>query len=571
MMSISKADSPSRFSHTLATYSRTVRKTRWQQLFNYAVILVILLVSANRSEVSIWGILDVPGGIINYLGRTVPNVSSGSLQDSFVNWFWDFPTWLTLLFESLIMALVATILGVLIALPLSFVAARNGVSHPVTRFLMWRIFQIARAVPEVAYALLFVFAFGPGALAGILAIAVHAVGALGKLFAEAHENVSMGTIAGLQSTGARTSHIYMHGVFPQSLPEIISYTLLRFEINVRASAIIGMVGAGGIGQELYFAIRQFHYTDISAIILMIIGLVIIIDSLASTIRHRVIESSNHHVARSNPWGTYTPEYLIRKKNTQYRISMLAAVSTTLIVVFASLSFTGVTMNQLFNGFSRLGFLVSHMFPPESGSRPTTLFAALIDTLAIAIFGTTLAVILALPLGFLGARNFISNRYVHQALRCLFDTLRSVDVLIWGIIFAGVVGLGPFAGVLAIAAADIGALAKLFADAIENVDRRQVEAIKSTGACRFQEARFGYLPPVFPVMLSQTLYFFEANVRSASILGIVGAGGIGLYLSEALRIGEWQPVGYMILLILFLVIVTEYLCGKILKRVQSKII
>lgn len=557
--------------NSLNSYFETARRDRFRQTWVGIALVAALLLAAHATEVTLTGLVGIPSGIVNYFGRTLPEVSLATLPGDLANWFWAFPKWSSMLLESLVMAWVATVLGVALALPLSFVAARNGISSPLARFVVWRIFQVARAVPEIVYALIFVFAFGPSALAGILAITVHAVGALGKLFAESHENVSTSAIFGIRSTGAKASQISIHGVLPQSIPDIISYSLLRFEINVRASAIIGMVGAGGIGQELYFAIRQFHYTDISAIILMIIALVIIIDSVASRLRHTVIKiavpGETVHVERQAP-----PELnptVIMKRNLRYRIRFVALFSLAVASIVASFAFIGVNADQITNGLPRLGFLISHMFPPLPGARPLTLVGALFDTLAIAAVGTALSVLISLPLGFLGARNFIRNHFLHQTIRWLFDVLRSVDTLIWAIIFVGVVGLGPFAGVLAIAAADIGSLAKLFADAIENVDRRDVEAIKSTGAGRVQEARFGYLPPVLPVMLSQILYFFESNVRAASILGVVGAGGIGLYLSEALRIGEWQQLGFMILLILLLVIVTEFACGFLLKRTQGK--
>ncbi|MGI6247735.1 MAG: phosphonate ABC transporter, permease protein PhnE [Pseudochelatococcus sp.] len=556
--------------NALNAYFETARRDRFRQTLSGVALVVALLLAAHATEVTLTGLAGIPSGILNYFSRTLPAISLATLPDDIANWFWAFPKWMSMLLESLIMAWVATVLGVALALPLSFVAARNGLSSPFGRFVVWRIFQIARAVPEIVYALIFVFAFGPGALAGILAITVHAVGALGKLFAESHENVGANAISGIRSTGARASQISLHGVLPQSLPDIISYSLLRFESNVRASAIVGMVGAGGIGQELYFAIRQFHYTDISAIILMIIALVIIIDSIASRLRHKVIKiAAPGQTLHLRQVPSELNPSVIMKRNLGYRIRVVTLFILIMASIVASFMFVGVNAGQITNGLPRLGFLISHMFPPLPGARPLTLMGALFDTLAIAVVGTALSVSICLPLGFLGARNFVKNYFLHQSIRRLFDVLRSVDTLIWAIIFVGVVGLGPFAGVLAIAAADIGSLAKLFADAIENVDRRDVEAIKSTGASKVQEARFGYLPPVLPVMLSQSLYFFESNVRAASILGVVGAGGIGLYLSEALRIGEWQQLGFMIVLILLLVIVTEFACGFLLKRTQGR--
>jgi phosphonate transport system permease protein len=151
-----------------------------------------------------------------------------------------------------------------------------------------RAMEIARTVPELVWALIFVYAFGLGALPGVLAIAVHSTGSLGKLFAEVNENVDRGPLEGVRAAGGSWAQVMRYGVVPQVLPAFLSYGLLRFEINVRASSVVGFVGAGGIGQELYLVIRQFIYVDISAIVLLLVATVALIDVACERIRHRVI-------------------------------------------------------------------------------------------------------------------------------------------------------------------------------------------------------------------------------------------------------------------------------------------
>jgi phosphonate transport system permease protein len=219
-----------------------------------------------------------------------------------------------------------------------------------------------------------------------------------------------------------------------------------------------------------------------------------------------------------------------------------------------------------DGIGRLGFLLRFMVPPSTGGALGTMLEALAETLAMAFLGTLLAVVAALPLGFLGARTVVPAGLFHFGLRRCFDGLRGVDSLIWALIFVSAVGMGPFAGILALAVPDAGTLAKLFAEAIENADRRQVEAVRAAGGDRLLQARFGLLPQVLPVMLSHVLYFFESNVRSASILGVVGAGGIGLVLSERIRINNWDEVGFLILLILLTVAVIDGVSGRIRRAI-----
>jgi phosphonate transport system permease protein len=181
-----------------------------------------------------------------------------------------------------------------------------------------------------------------------------------------------------------------------------------------------------------------------------------------------------------------------------------------------------------------------------------LFRSMLETVAMAYLGTMLAVALAVPLGFLGARNVIPYAMFRFLTRRLFDGLRGLDQLIWALVFVRAMGLGPIAGILAIAAAETGVLAKLFAEAIENIDRRPVEGITSVGAGPVALLRYAVLPQVLPLMISQTLYAIESNSREATILGLVGAGGIGLRLSERIQINAWDQVAYVIVLILIAV-------------------
>src|ERR1700709_255818 len=185
-----------------------------------------------------------------------------------------------------------------------------------------------------------------------------------------------------------------------------------------------------------------------------------------------------------------------------------------------------------------------------------LWRSMLETVAMAYLGTMLAVVFAVPLGFLGARNVIPQRLFRFCPRRLFDGLRGLDQLIWALVFVRAMGLGPIAGIMAIAVAETGVLAKLFAEAIENIDRRQVEGIPATGAGFLARLRFAVLPQVLPVMISQTLYSIESNSREATILGLVGAGGIGWRLSERIQINAWDQVAYVIVLILICVVAID---------------
>ena len=202
-----------------------------------------------------------------------------------------------------------------------------------------------------------------------------------------------------------------------------------------------------------------------------------------------------------------------------------------------------------------------MLPPDPGSSLPLYLKALGETLSIALLGTTLAAILALPVSLFAARNIVPE-ILRFPVRRLLDTISGIDTLIWALVWINVVGLGPFAGVLAIAVSDFGAFGKLFSEAIEAADKKQVEGIRASGGSALHEIRFGLMPQVLPVIAGQVLYFIESNTRSATIIGIVGAGGIGLQLAEQIRVLEWQKVSFLILMILIAVAAIDWISGRL---------
>lgn len=195
-----------------------------------------------------------------------------------------------------------------------------------------------------------------------------------------------------------------------------------------------------------------------------------------------------------------------------------------------------------------------------------VWTKLLQTIVMAFVGTLFASMIAFPLSFLAARNLTNNRPVNQITKRFFDFLRSVDMLIWALFFTRGFGPGPLAGISAIFVTDTGTLGKLYSEALENIDNKQTEGIKSVGAAPIAVRRFGVLPQVLPVFASQALYFWESNTRSATIIGAVGAGGIGLKLWEAMRTNSnWENVAYMVLLILIVVYIFDSISNSLRSR------
>lgn len=275
-----------------AAYAAEVAAKRRRFLQVAALFTIGVLAAGWLAEVNIPLFIANIHKFPNYIGR-IFLLDSGAMAGRFVlfdlpGWFWGIGKWLRLLADTLLIAYVATALGALFGFLLSFLAAGNlGVARPVS-FAVRRFLEFCRTVPELVFALIFVMAFGLGPIAGVLAIVVHTTGALGKLFYEVLENIDQKPLEGLVASGASWTKAMRFAVLPQVLSNFLSYALLRFEINVRGASVMGFVGAGGIGQDLMEAIRKFYYPDVSAILILIIVTVAVIDLVTERIRHHFI-------------------------------------------------------------------------------------------------------------------------------------------------------------------------------------------------------------------------------------------------------------------------------------------
>jgi phosphonate transport system permease protein len=274
---------------------RSRRQMRLRASLLYGgVLLACLLLSARISEAYPTALLAGLPRVGEYFHKLLPVLHwhalfAGTKTDgSLAYWFYRFDSWAWLLFETSQMAALATLMGAALGFLLCFPAAANLAPNRATYLICRRVLELFRTVPDIVYALILVYAFGVGPPAGIFAIALHTVGALGKLFAEAAENADMRPWEAVRAAGGNWVQGVRYAILPQVLPNFLSYALLRFEINVRGSTVIGFVGAGGIGQELYLVISQNYYEEISAIVVLIIIVVAAIDLFSERLRSLVI-------------------------------------------------------------------------------------------------------------------------------------------------------------------------------------------------------------------------------------------------------------------------------------------
>ncbi|MGG7566452.1 phosphonate ABC transporter, permease protein PhnE [Rhodovulum sp. DZ06] len=632
------------------------------------------------------------------------------------------------LLETLNIALTATLLGGAAAVALSLAATR-GLGAPgwlvsATR----RTMDVMRAFPELILALFLIYVLGGSPVPAMIAVAFHTAGALGKLFAEVNENAAQGPLEGLSAGGASWLQRIRFGLLPQAAPNWLSYFLLRLEINVRASAILGFVGAGGIGTELRRTIGwgKGSGDETMALFVLLLASIFVIDQFSSWARGRLTRGAGDEVGagpdaargrirrrslltigfpalalvylgyawvafdvpglieKSRPeraailasdavsykthvtadlrrggievavegerlatydpaalpvwaqvdgnvaqadlgngvraridgktlalfvpgYGEITatasaagvetvlpagpvPDWLIvrgNKLDARTPMGPRAQVSRAKIELhrfhfgwehfwfdfrsplqglgWGELAALALSADRIEPGMSNAWFMVQEFLGNQEWQH-RAVFVAVFETLMMAVLGTLTAAFVALPLAALAARNFSPSGTVRFAVRRLFDLLRGIDMLIWSLIFIRAFGLGPLTGALAIAFTDTGTLGKLFSEALENVDEKQIEGVHAAGATRLQKWRYGVLPQIAPVFVSQGLYYLESNVRSATVIGALGAGGIGLMLVETMRTSrDWENTAWIVALTIALVSVMDAVSTRLRRR------
>ena len=273
-------------------YARLRGRERRRLLLGAGVVLALLLLSGWVAQVSPGLLWSKGGNLFGYFDRLL-TLDAGARAGQRVwldpvEWFWGLPHWLRLLGDTLLMAYVGTLVGATGGFLLGLLSAGNIVPSAPLRWVVKRGAEFCRTVPEIVFALVFVIAFGLGPLPGVLALSLHTLGALGKQFSEVVENIDMKPVEGALAAGAGWPQMARYAVVPQVLPGFLSYALLRFEVNVRGAAVLGFVGAGGIGQDLIEAVRKFYYNDVAALLVLIILTVVVIDTLTGQLRRRVL-------------------------------------------------------------------------------------------------------------------------------------------------------------------------------------------------------------------------------------------------------------------------------------------
>jgi phosphonate transport system permease protein len=489
--------------------------------------------------------------------------------------------------QTLATALAGTLLSITFALPLGILATttlwKRGVllegeadglvlrAGAAGSWLARALLGFLRAVPDLVWALLFVAAVGLGTLAGTLALAVAYCGVLGRVYADVFEHVNPQPLEALQSTGATRMQIFLRGVWPQALPHLVAYTLYSFECCVRAAAVLGFVGAGGIGYEISLSMRMFEYGQVLTLLLVFIMLLTATDAASRYLRTRSVNRTGHarQAEIRNASSRLDPSAGNSRKLVGWILFLFA-----LLAGFTLAGFTPETLLQAGIVPRMAGFL-RRMLPLDlSWSFIGGLGTPVLQTIAISFLGTLVGMVFAVGLAvpatstliFLRSDSPGKRRVADRILRWLFfwsarlvlNILRSIPELVWVLICILAVGIGPFAGTIALALHTAGVLGKLYAETLEEVPFRPVEALRSLGARPIQLLLWAMWPQARPLLSAYTVLRWEMNLRASTMLGLVGGGGLGQAIYNNVQLGFYNRLTTLILLIYALVLASDWL-------------
>ncbi len=464
------------------------------------------------------------------------------------------------LIETVAIGLLATVFSIGLAIPLSFLGARNVMARvpggSVIYGAMRTFFNGVRAVDPIIWGLILIVWIGLGNLAAILALTIHSVAALGKLYSEEIEHIDAGPLEAVTSTGANLLQVIRFAIVPQIVPPFLAYTLLRWDINMRAATIVGVVAGGGIGFFVIETLRKGAFAQYAAALWAIAMVIIIVDFISERWRARILSDE----ARID----VTPRSFFRSpRNWVYLLLFLA-------LFFYSWYVTKIDLRAFFQPAPTFGRMVGDFIRIDLS--PDVLEAVIkqmLVTIFQALIATALGASFAIPFSFLAAHNLMDRtpltRGIYRVMRSIFNVFRSIEALMYVAIFVAWVGIGNFAGSLALAITTFALLGKLFSEAIENIEEGPLEAVTATGATRLQSIIYAIVPQIVPPFVSYAIYQWDINIRIATIIGFAGGGGIGLLLNTYFGQLQYHKAGTVVLLIVIVVAAMDFASAKIRQK------
>ncbi|AQS73155.1 phosphonate ABC transporter, permease protein PhnE [Corynebacterium ammoniagenes] len=554
------------------SHNATKKPRNINQMAAYIVLIGLAVAGAwsvNSIGINIPTLLQSADNAVNFVSRMFPlNFPPiGELTSMIV--------------ETLAIVFLATALAVVLSVPVSLWAARPTSPNTTVHWLSRAFIVLMRAIPDLILAILFLRVFGLGSLGGILAMGLHSIGMIGKLYSDAIEELDDGPREAIQSNGAgRNQQIW--SAIPQTLmPQIIATALHRFDINLRTSVLLGYVGVGGIGQEIADSLRVLDYQRGMALAIVVLLLCIAVELLSGALRAAIMNRTSNKPSWRQTWsdklfgkkgdGTQVavaaPATSINPPWSAERVNRVLVMATIVILTVLSWFAVDLSLREFLVGLTELPATLALFLPPSSGGIAADIFLLMVDTLKIAFAATFLGAVLAIPIGVLAARNVVMNKWVNSTFRIFIVVVRGIPELILAIVFVVISGLGAVAGTLALSLGAVGLLSKLVADSIEETDMDVQEAVRAAGASNVQVFFASTIRQAAPAFVAHTLYLLDNNIRSATLLDVVGAGGIGFQLLNASRVNQFDVVTYILIVMVAVVLAVEVLSMWLRKAVR----
>ncbi len=459
--------------------------------------------------------------------------------------------------ETIAIGLMATLLSTFLAIPVSFLAAHNIMARipggTLIYYISRTILNIVRAVDTIVWGLIVIVWVGQGTYAGVIALTIHSIAALGKLFSEEIEHIDPGPVEALTATGANLYQIIRYAVLPQIVPPFLAYSLLRWDINMRSATVIGFVAGGGIGFFVVETVRLGGYQQYATALWAVVVVIIIVDYVSARWREAILRDQ--------------PVEKPSRNKTLTTLGKAFYVILGVLVLFYFWNLTGISFTALLEPGKTFGRLIKDFLTFDLSS---TLLSSVIKDMLVTIFqamlATTLGALAALPFSFLAAKNLTGSnpvtRVIYYFTRGILNILRSIEALLYVVIFIFWVGTGPFAGMLALAITTFALIGKLFSEAIENIETGPIEAVTATGANILQVINYAIIPQIVPPFVSYLIYQWDINIRMATIIGFAGGGGIGLTLSTFFGSLQYHKAGTVVAFIVIVVALMDLTSAKV---------
>jgi phosphonate ABC transporter permease subunit PhnE len=460
--------------------------------------------------------------------------------------------------ETIAMGLMATIFSTILAIPVSFLAAHNIMARvpggSAIYYVMRLILNIVRAVDTIVWGLIVIVWVGLGTFAGVVALTIHSVAALGKLFSEEIEHIDPGPVEAVTATGANLIQTIRYAVIPQLIPSFLSYSLLRWDINMRSATVIGFVAGGGIGFFVVETTRMGAYQQYATALWAVAIVIIVVDYVSAKWRESILSDQ----PKADQTGGRPALRALR---------MAFYVVLGLAALMYCWNLAEINLPSFLHPGKNFGRLITEFVSIDLSPKVVQIvFQQMLVTIFQAMLATTLGAILALPFSFLAAKNLTGRSrlliWLYYISRGVLNILRSIEALLYVVIFVFWVGIGPFAGMLALAITSFALIGKLFSEAIENIDPGPIEAITASGGDRLQVISYAILPQIVPPFVSYLLYQWDINVRMATIIGFAGGGGIGLTLTTFFGSLQYQKAGTVVAFIVMVVALMDFTSAKL---------